>query len=136
LSNPGRATPYACGYSTSFKLPQLFRADFARPILTYGRRGAKKEGINPEEHAIVYEDTPPAPMTGEARLEKEPIQLHVNTPRDKLQPESRVCYAKIHTVEHNLEVHFIGRLAKASMRTFIKAFDETWDAGFVWDDRE
>jgi len=103
--------------------------------LTYGRRGAKKSGIDPEEHAIVYAgDEPPQEMPDEAHMKKEPIKIKLNTPRDKLQPESRVCYAKIHTVEHNLKVAFIGHIAKSSMKTFIEDFDATWNKDFKWDE--
>ena len=34
-----------------------------------------------------------------------------DNPREKLDPASRMNYAKIYTVEHNVKVYFIGRIA-------------------------
>jgi hypothetical protein len=34
-----------------------------------------------------------------------------DNPRDKLDPNSRMNYAKVYTVEHNVKVLFIGRIA-------------------------
>ena len=56
-----------------------------------------------------------------------PIKVDTNSPRDKLDPTSRVNYAKIYTVEHNVKVHFIGRIADNDRWRFNADFDATWN---------
>lgn len=46
-----------------------------------------------------------------------PIRIEVGSPRHGLDPTSRLNYAKIYTVEHNLKVSFIGRVHEDSFRT-------------------
>ena len=65
-------------------------------------------------------------MQGERLLTKSPIQVVTMNGSDKLEPESRLNYAKIYTVEHNIKVHFIGRISKLSMPIFIADFKSTW----------
>jgi len=47
-------------------------------------------------------------------------------PRDTLVPESRINYAKIYTVEHNVKVAFIGDIAPASQHIFVTDHDMVW----------
>ena len=60
---------------------------------------------------------------------KDPIEIIYSNPRDKLDPDSLVNYAKIYTVEHNVKVHFIGRIAEQSESTFHVDFDATYTEG-------
>ncbi|KAG4439648.1 hypothetical protein IFR05_004845 [Cadophora sp. M221] len=97
------------------------------PILTYGGKATLRLGVKPEVHAIVYMDGQlPQPLPGEA-LSLEPIKVNPKTNRDKLDPASRVNYAKIYTVEHNVKVQFIGKISDTSRRTFMNDFDLVWD---------
>jgi len=117
-------TASACKYTV---LRNLSGAENRRPILTYGHQGTTKRGINPDHHAIIYTSKDaPKELKGEAPLRKRPIQVIPNTPRDKLSLDSRVNYAKIYTVEHNVKVLFTGRLAPKSEGKFLIDFDETW----------
>ncbi|KAG0647194.1 hypothetical protein D0Z07_7159 [Hyphodiscus hymeniophilus] len=98
------------------------------PILTYQRQGATKYGINRDDHAIIYIGKPPPDeVSAEERLTKTPIQMIPKSPRDKLEPKSRINYAKIYTVEHNVKVFFIGRIASTSEKQFAVDFDDTWN---------
>jgi len=82
------------------------------PILTYGGHGTLKSGVHPEYHAMVYSsDSAPGLLQGES-LEKKAIKIDINDPRHKLDNASRLNYSKIYTVEHNVKVAFVGRLAK------------------------
>ncbi|KAG4435066.1 hypothetical protein IFR05_009456 [Cadophora sp. M221] len=97
------------------------------PILTYGGYATLKNGVKADSHAIVHMGNPaPAPLPGEL-LSLQPIKLKAKTPRDKLEPASRINYAKIYTVEHNVKVLFIGEVSRSSERTFMTDFDQVWD---------
>ena len=101
--------------------------DLPRPILTYQYQATKKRGVKHADHAIIYTGTrPPERLHGEESLGKGPIQVEPRTPRDKLEPESRINYAKIYTVEHNVKVLFVGRIAGNSERRFMTDFDATF----------
>jgi hypothetical protein len=89
-----------------------------------------KPGVKGKDHAVIYmtansKEEPPAEYRGE-NLDKAPIRVNPKTPRDKLEPESRINYAKIYTVEHNVKVWFIGQISKNSQRRLMTDFDATW----------
>jgi len=65
-------------------------------------------------------------MQGEAELPLRPIRVIPRTPRDKLEKESRINYAKIYTVEHNVKVHFIGHVDPKFHNKLVADFDATW----------
>lgn len=68
---------------------------------------------------------PPKPRTGEDFL-RDPIRVVPQTDRDKLHPYSRINYAKIYTVEHNVKVLFIGQIHSKSVGRFMTAFNDVW----------
>jgi hypothetical protein len=71
---------------------------------------------------MVYEgETVPEFLDGEEPLARPPIRIVISKslPRERLDPVSRVHYAKTYTVEHNVKVMVIGRIAKESERTFL-----------------
>ncbi|OAA56974.1 hypothetical protein SPI_07355 [Niveomyces insectorum RCEF 264] len=79
------------------------------PILTYGNQGIKKNGVKPEHHGIVHSsDVEPKPLDREPPMGFAPIEMVPNTMMERLRVESRVNYAKIYTVEHNIPVCFVG----------------------------
>jgi len=102
------------------------------PILTYGGQATCKWGVKSESHAIVHmtdeqpEADAPAELAGEGKLSNRPIRVIRKTPRDKLEASSRINYAKIYTVEHNIKVRFIGEVAPESKSSFVTDFDSTW----------
>lgn len=98
-----------------------------RPILTYQRQATTKWGVKPDDHAIIYTgSSAPREIEGEAPLKLRSIRVLPNTPRDKLEKESRINYAKIYTVEHNVKVHFIGHVDPKFQHKFVTDFDATW----------
>jgi len=101
--------------------------NICRPILTYQRQATKKWGVKRDDHAIIYTgDNPPRELNGEPPLKLRPIRVIGKTPRDKLEEESRINYAKVYTVEHNVKVHFIGSIAPSSQHRLVADFDATW----------
>ncbi|TVY18997.1 hypothetical protein LARI1_G004116 [Lachnellula arida] len=96
------------------------------PILTYQGMGKGPQGFKFDYHAIIYSGATPPEEFQDEFLRNGPIQAIPKTARDKLDPASRVNYAKIYTVEHNVKVQFIGRIAEASRESFTQAFDATW----------
>ena len=100
------------------------------PILTYQRQGTGKSGVLSQDHAIIYtgNDIPPL-MQGESDSSlRGPIRVEPRTPRDKLDPASRLNYSKIYTVEHNVKVKFIGRIASGYQQSFMVDFDAVWES--------
>jgi hypothetical protein len=53
------------------------------------------------------------------------MKVHLKS-RYRLNPASRINYAKIYTVEHNIKVSFIGLVAQECQGTLMKDFDEAW----------
>jgi hypothetical protein len=47
--------------------------------------------------------------------------------RERLRPESRINYAKVYTVEHNVKVCFIGEIHKDSEAIFFADFKRTFE---------
>jgi hypothetical protein len=94
--------------------------------------GNFETGSEKSDHAIVYmskdaDESPPDEVYGE-NLSKRPIRIVPKTHRDKLDSESRINYAKVYTVEHNVKVWFIGEIAPELKRTLITDFDAAWYA--------
>jgi hypothetical protein len=84
-------------------------------------------GINRDDHAIIYSgETAPRPLPGEPKFLKSPIRIIPKAPGEKVPKESRINYAKIYTVEHNVKVKFIGHIAPASKKILMSDFDATW----------
>lgn len=55
---------------------------------------------------------------------KSAIRIEMDYPSEKLDPLSRMNYAKLYTVEHNVKVFFIGRIAKKYERDLMVAYNE------------
>jgi hypothetical protein len=84
--------------------------------------------VKADDHAIIYTtNQPPALLPNEPILHKIPIKVVPDSRRVKLAPESRVNYNKLYTVEHNVKVCFIGKIALDSERQFLADFKRTFD---------
>jgi hypothetical protein len=96
-----------------------------RPILTYGYQGVLKRGVHPECHTVVYSSSKgPKLLEGEkGLLTKKPIKIDMKDPSEKLDPLSRLNYAKTYTVEHNVKVFFIGRVAENHEQEVVTCFN-------------
>jgi hypothetical protein len=88
-------------------------------VHTYGGRGVAKPGLSKadrEAHTIIYmSDTKPAKLPEESDLNKTPIAVDKASPDQKLHPLSRLNFAKIHTVNWNVKVMNVGKVAGESM---------------------
>ena len=71
-----------------------------------------KNGVHAEVHTIVHTTKEPKYLAGEWEkgMTKGAIRIEPATPRDKLEPQSRLNYAKVYTVECNVKVCFIGKV--------------------------
>ena len=93
------------------------------PIVTYGFQGVLKNGVRPEDHAIVYSGKNEV-LEGEGKLPlQKPIRIETKDASQKLDPRSRLNYAKLYTVEHNVKVFFIGRVARSHEQEVIRAYN-------------
>jgi len=101
-----------------------------RPILTYRRQGTSKPGVKPQDHAIIYTEDKnnkgekPTEAPGEEKLYNVPIRMNPRTPRDQLDPLSRLNYAKVYTIEYNVKVCFIGEIAEDSKDDFGRSYNQ------------
>ncbi|PVH81053.1 hypothetical protein DL98DRAFT_514958 [Cadophora sp. DSE1049] len=98
------------------------------PILTYAGKGVTKTGVHAQHHApmfnkggkVVY-----AKGEREKGLTRNPIEFEPASPRHKLDGISRLNYAKAYTVEYNVKVWFIGRIARESEWYLATDFNRT-----------
>ena len=76
-----------------------------------------KRGVQAEDHAVIYTEDAPYLLREECEkgLWRNPVKMEPSSGRHKLSPMSRINYAKVHTIEHNVKVWFIGSVAKGCM---------------------
>ncbi|KAH7416793.1 hypothetical protein BKA64DRAFT_277194 [Cadophora sp. MPI-SDFR-AT-0126] len=98
------------------------------PILTYGGQATLKGGAHGEDHAAVYcnqqKKHGPTILEGE-KMTKEPIKIDIRLPSEKLDPLSRLNYAKVYTVEHNVKVNFIGEVNRRYEQKVVLDYNAT-----------
>jgi hypothetical protein len=70
-------------------------------------------------------DTTPSRLPSETGMTKKPIQVDPAGADQKLDAISRVCFAKIYTVEHNVKVMEVGRISPSSMKDLVCYFRST-----------
>lgn len=98
----------------------------ALPIVTYGGQGTKRKGCHPEDHAMVYtgHSQPPLVHGEAASLMRPPIRCRMDNDKFKLDTASRLNYAKLYTIEHNVKVQFIGSIASSSKNKLVAAYND------------
>ncbi|GAB0136546.1 hypothetical protein EsDP_00004845 [Epichloe bromicola] len=97
------------------------------PILTYGGKGCNKSGVKPSKHGIIYEYGHRArTLDGEPKLGFPAVQARITEDGERLSKESRVNYSKLITVEHNVNVFFIGSIMPESWVNFQDAVNDCW----------
>ncbi|KAJ4309960.1 hypothetical protein N0V84_011224 [Fusarium piperis] len=97
------------------------------PISTYGKKGCTKSGAKPSQHGIVYDmNSRPVLLPNEPELGYDPVRLQITDPSEKISKESRVNYAKLTTVEHNVKVLFVGRVVPDDLAIAKDAVDACW----------
>lgn len=103
------------------------------PIQTYSGQGAAKPGLQIWEHAIIYTgDREPRPKEGEKPSPdthgmQPSIRVKPRTRSDRMDEMSRVNFAKIYTVEHNVKVFEFGDVRPEFMKRLLKNFVAVWD---------
>lgn len=88
---------------------------YACAISTYNGRATTKPGCIPAEHSIVYfPGTNPngCYVSGESRMEKEPIKIIPTDPHEIMRRESRLRFGKTFSIEMNVKVKDIGRVCE------------------------
>jgi len=94
------------------------------PILTYSGQGTLKRGVHASDHAVIYTDKSKGPtMLPRECLTKAALRMEPENSRHKLHLASRVNYAKVYTVEHNVKVQFIGTLARNAQAQLIADYN-------------
>lgn len=103
-----------------------------RPIQTYTGRGVSKPGVEKHHHAIIFtgKKEPKAkpeesPRQGEYGM-RSSIKAKANHQGDKMDPMSRLNFAKIHTVEHNVKVYDFGKVDDADLHKLTSTFRLVW----------
>ncbi|KAH7141230.1 hypothetical protein B0J13DRAFT_526478 [Dactylonectria estremocensis] len=98
------------------------------PIFTYGGKACTKRGTKPEKHGMIYEKGHKSKLlSGEPKLGFAPVKVELHQDGEKLSRESRVNYSKLITVEHNVKVFFIGRIAAADYDLVADAVNRCWE---------
>ncbi|EPE30928.1 hypothetical protein GLAREA_03895 [Glarea lozoyensis ATCC 20868] len=107
------------------------------PLLTYSGQGVVKRGVHPEVHAAVFTADGPKLAPGEADvLTRPPIRFLSKSPREKLDPMTRLNYAKLYTVEYNIKLRFIGKIDPTSMPDFIENYNDVHKVVWIDDSKE
>jgi len=101
-------------------------------INTYAGRGLNKFRNSNEDvqaHSIIYmDDTRPAWLLGEPRSKKNHIAVRKAGQEHRLDPGSRLCYARPHTVEHTIKSmnvgYVLGSLEEGCLRDLLDYYAE------------
>lgn len=81
------------------------------PVTSYAQAGAKKPGIQLNDHGFIYSRQVPTTVEGMIPL---PLKVNISKGAAHLQDPSLVNYAKVYTVETNVKVKDVGDLDKDS----------------------
>ena len=69
---------------------------------------------------MIYTPEPgPGRLQDENGMTKNPIKVLPTTPDQKLDPLSRINFAKVYTVEHNVRVMPVGQVSPGSMHLLV-----------------
>jgi hypothetical protein len=109
---------------------------YSRPINTYGGKGVSKRGVVKWHHAIAYSSRDePAPRDDELPNVREQgtmmvgVRIKSRRKKDKLDPMSRIDFARMYTVEHNVKVYDFGEVHKDSMDRLVSQWLMVIEAG-------
>lgn len=95
------------------------------PMYTYGGLATKKPGINPMDHAMAYDVRKnPILLPGEKKLRKLPIAIKIEN-TDKFEPTTRINFARIYTIEHNVKALKVGRVIEKHIPLLKKYYKES-----------
>lgn len=110
------------------------RTCLAVPITTYEGEGVAKSMIKKSDHCIAYTgQKPPSPTSDELPgpheegMQPTPIRIEVDDPMFRLDPMSRIDFAKPRTVSHDTLVKRFGRVHSESIKALIDQFRAVLD---------
>ncbi|KAN0104749.1 hypothetical protein V8E51_010494 [Hyaloscypha variabilis] len=92
-------------------------------ISTYGGQGSAKKDSRSEDHAVVYASQDPPPSDDE--FTKEPIPVIIEETSETIDPKSVIDFGRVYTVEHNVKVLNVGRVAKSDKKRLDQYFTDT-----------
>jgi hypothetical protein len=123
------SSEYGEGVFTKVRFFVVIRAmqdcSLCLPLNTYNRQGTTKNGVQSQYYAVVYaQGSEPLFAPGEM-MTKRPISIVVENNLEKLDPMSRLNFGRVYTVEHNLKVSKVGRIAPEDMHALEANFLET-----------
>jgi len=103
-------------------------------IWTYGGQGVAKAGVKKSDHAIIFTGRPPAPeplpneraRRNEEPMQAVPIRVDANDRTETLDRMSRVNFAKVYTIEHNVKVLDFGYVNQNSLPALESQFHAVW----------
>ncbi|KAK4506245.1 hypothetical protein PRZ48_004210 [Zasmidium cellare] len=100
-------------------------------ITTYGNQGVAKPSVDKSQHGLIYTGTEPTVTTyQESRrpgvLQEHAIRVVGDQPTCILDTMSRINYAQVHTVHHNVEVESIGMVHPGSIPHLLLQFINVW----------
>ena len=105
------------------------------PISNYDGQGVGKHGIKKSDHAIIYtRRDPPKPMKseqparGEAGMRSGQIKVDPDDREWSLDPNSRLDFGSVYTIQHNIKVRGFGRVNPKSMNALLHQFSNRWQA--------
>jgi hypothetical protein len=97
------------------------------PLYTYGGQGTTKSDVRSQDHALVYssdQQAPPSP-SGDEVLEKEPFAIVVEDPTEQIDAMTRMNFSQVYTIQHNVKVAKVGRIAKDQLDRLNSYFVES-----------
>jgi hypothetical protein len=93
---------------------------------TYGGQATTKPGVNAQDHAAVYQQGRSFPDTTGEVLSKQPFPIIVEASSETIDSKSRINFNKPYTVEHNIKVMNVGRIAPGYLDLLRQYFDQAF----------
>ena len=94
--------------------------------MTYQGQGLKKYGIIPGDHAVVYSHKEKPLITPGEKTAKKPIPIILEQEGEKLDPMTRLNFAKVYTIEHNIKVAKVGRVPQENINQLLTYLDKPY----------
>ncbi len=91
--------------------------------MTYGGLGLCKKGVQGEDHAAIFTGDKPYFAKNEVAGFKS-VKMNPISPNHNLDRMSRLNYAKLYTVEHNVKVFFVGKVHEKYHPRLRTSYDE------------
>ncbi|KPM42155.1 hypothetical protein AK830_g4417 [Neonectria ditissima] len=85
------------------------------PIRSYGGEACTRQGVEPENHGVVYRNTARV-LAQERPLGFPPVKVKMTVEDESLGDECRINYSNLVDIGHDLKVLFIGRVTTRSFR--------------------